>query len=235
MPTMITTSSHVKTCPHLRDSPSLVLVPLYAWASPSSRRDPRSHLAPDSNTTWHASPTMDPHRNKHLDTTTTHELDVDTTCKLARPWLLDTYSPGRWSSWDFQHHTLAPPLPSTIILVHRLADDNALSPPPCCSTEHDHPSPCGWRRTRHLHPVAPPTNNRPPRGASTGHLPGASAASNLRPRSDTNCWDLPTNQSHKAKRTHAKTTFIAKHAYRTLLTFSSFTRHLLGFAHESIT
>jgi hypothetical protein len=29
--------------------------------------------------------------------------------------------------------TSAPPLASTIILVHRLADDNALSPPPCCS------------------------------------------------------------------------------------------------------
>jgi hypothetical protein len=66
---MITTSSHVKTDLHLRDSPSLVLVPLYAWASSSSRRDPWSHLAPDSNTTWHASPAMDHHRNKHLDTT----------------------------------------------------------------------------------------------------------------------------------------------------------------------
>jgi hypothetical protein len=30
------------------------------------------------------------------------------------------------------------------------------------------------------------------------------------------CWDLPTNQSHETRRTHAKTKFIAKGACRTL-------------------
>jgi hypothetical protein len=47
---------------------------------------------------------------------------------------------------------------------------------PCRSTEHDHPSPCGQWCTRHLHPVASPTDDRPPRGDSTGRLPGASVA-----------------------------------------------------------
>jgi hypothetical protein len=184
MPTMITTSSHVKTCPHLRDSPSLVLVPLYAWASSSSRWDPRSHLAPDSNTTWHALTTIDPHRNMHLDTMTTHRLDADSTHQIARPWLLDIYSPGRQSWRDSRHCTSAPSLPSMIILIRHLADDNALAPPLCRSAEHDHPSPCRHRRTRtrYLHPVAPPTDNRPPRGASK-------VASNLWPCSDTNCWN----------------------------------------------
>jgi hypothetical protein len=62
-----------------------------------------------------------------------------------------------------------------------------LSPPPSCSIEYDHPLTCGRCRTRHLHLVAPSTDNRSPRGASTGRLPGASITSNPRPRSDTNC------------------------------------------------
>ena len=54
---------------------------------------------------------------------------------------------------------------------------------------NDHPPPPA--RRRHLPAallrVAPPNDDRPPRGASTGRLPGASVASNPRPRSDTNC------------------------------------------------
>jgi hypothetical protein len=86
------------------------------------------------------------------------------------------------------------------------------------SSEHDHPSPCERRHTRHLHLVVPLTDDRSPRGASTGRLLGASATSNLHPRSDTNCWDSPTDQSYEAKQTHAETetTFIVKRACRTL-------------------
>jgi hypothetical protein len=116
---------------------------------------------------------------------------------------------------DSQHRTSASPLPSTIILVHRFHDDNAMSPLRVASPSGNRPPP---RRRRHvccLHPVALLTDGRPPRGASSP-LPEASVASDFQPRSDTNCWNSPTDQSHKAKRTHAILLFIAKRAYRTL-------------------
>jgi hypothetical protein len=59
-----------------------------------------------------------------------------------------------------------------MIIHHRLTDDNTMSPPPSCSVEHDHPLTCGRRRTHHLHLVAPPTDNRLPRGASRVASPG---------------------------------------------------------------
>jgi hypothetical protein len=157
-------------------------------ASPSSRWDPQSHLAPNSNMTWHASTTTDPHRNKHLETTTTHGLDSNSTCQLAQPWLLDTYSPGWWSSWDSRHRFSVPSLPSMIILVHRHHDNNALSPLRVASPNSSPPPPLWRRHVRHLHPITPSTDGRPPRGASS-RLPGASVASDLRPCSDTNCWN----------------------------------------------
>lgn len=59
---------------------------------------------------------------------------------------------------------------------------------------------------RHLLRVAPPNDDRPPRGAITGRLPGASMASTLRPCSDTNCWVSPTDRSHQhiTNTTHSK-------------------------------
>jgi hypothetical protein len=145
------------------------------------------------------------------DSTPTHVL----TCTPMTPWHI-------LSRTTIFMRLPAPPLPSTIILVHRLANGNVLSPSPCRSAEYDHPSPCGWRHTRHLHPVAPPTDNRPPRGASTGRLLGASVASDLRPCSDTNCWDSPTDLSHEARWTHAETTFYCQACVSHALNFSLF-------------
>jgi hypothetical protein len=156
-----------------------------AHVDPCSRATPR---------TWHASTTTDHHRNKHLDTPTTHGHDPDSTCQLARTSLFDSSSSlGQWSWWDSRHRTSVPPLPSTIILVHCLHDDNALSPLCIASPNGNRLPPRRRRHVHRLHPVAPPTNDRPPRGASTSRLPGASTTSNLWSRSDTNCWNLSTD------------------------------------------
>jgi len=106
-----------------------------------------------------ASTATDPHRNKHLDTTTTHNHDADSTCQPAR------------------HDSLTLRTSRLTILITSL-------PAPLLGTTasiNDHPPPpCRRQLARRLpHHRSAERQYRPPRDASMGRLPGASVASNL--------------------------------------------------------
>jgi hypothetical protein len=114
------------------------------------------------------------HRNKHLDPMTTHRLDADSTCQLARTRLFDSSSSPERRSWRDCRHHLAHQQSYTSMVLSTIVPRRPLqviSPNGCAS-------PCPWRRhARHLLPVAPLIDSRSPRGASTGRLHGANAAS----------------------------------------------------------
>jgi hypothetical protein len=122
--------------------------------------------------------------------------------------------------------------PSTAPQYHlshqRSSSSTALSTTTPCHPLHvappsdNHLSPRWHWHAYRLHPIASLTDDRPPRGASTDRLLRASAASNLRPCFDTNCWNKPTNQSHIAKWTHAETTFYHQVCVSHALNFSLF-------------
>jgi hypothetical protein len=181
-----------------------------------------THGTPCTPQLWRASTATSLHRDKHLNTTTTHGLDADNdwTCYLASTWLL--YSSD---SPEDEHDETSETTPRRH-LSHQQSSTaaNLQMTTPCCLLRVAPPSdghlpPLPWRRARRLHPVAPPTDNRPPQGASS-RLPRASVASDLRPCSDTNCWNSLTNQSHEAIRTHAKTTFYRQACVSHALIFS---------------
>jgi hypothetical protein len=206
--------SHVETGPHWRDSP---------LTDPCQHTEHR-HLS--------SRPSVAPSTGQQYDVTrfncnrssqkqalghnhdsrTRHRLDV-LTCTPMTPW-----------------HIL-----SRRMIFMRLPAPHLGTTSPI--NDHPHPPPC--RRQRHVassmllhwtiftrrisHDGVLAVSTRSPHRptvarpeALVGRLPGASVASNPWPRSDTNCWNSPTDQSHKAIQTYTETKFIVKRAYRTL-------------------